>query len=248
MAQLTGKTALVTGGTSGIGLAAATRLAEEGAHVYVTGRSQEGVDKAAAAIGPNATGVRSDITSPADLSHLFDEIQRNGAGLDIIFANAGGGEFATLEEETPEHLADTLNRNVGGTVFTVQKMLPLLNRGASVILAGSTAATRGTPAFGAYGASKAAVRSLGRTWAAELADRGIRVNTLVPGPIETPGLKELAPADQQQALLDEQAAGLPMKRVGNPDEIASVVAFLASDASSFMTGSEVFVDGGANQV
>ncbi|MDF2824661.1 MAG: short-chain dehydrogenase [Mycobacterium sp.] len=248
MAQLTGKTALVTGGTSGIGLAAATRLAEEGAHVYVTGRSQEGVDKAAAAIGPNATGVRSDITSAADLSHLFDEIQRNGAGLDIIFANAGGGEFATLEEETPQHLTDTFTRNVGGTTFTVQTMLPLLNRGASVILAGSTAATRGTPAFGAYAASKAAIRSLGRTWAAEFVDRGIRVNTVIPGPIETPGLKELAPAGQEQQILDAQAALVPLKRVGRPEELADAVLFLASDRSTFMTGGELVVDGGANQL
>lgn len=248
MAQLTGKTALVTGGTSGIGLAAATRLAEEGAHVYLTGRSQDGVDKAAAAIGPNATGVRSDITSPADLAHLADEIRSSGKGLDIIFANAGGGEFATLEEETPEHLTDTFTRNVGGTTFTVQTMLPLLNRGASVILAGSTAATRGTPAFGAYAASKAAIRSLGRTWAVELVDRDIRVNTVIPGPIETPGLKELAPAGQEQQILDAQAATVPMKRVGRPEELADAVLFLASDQSSFMTGGELVVDGGANQV
>ena len=133
MAQLTGKTALVTGGTSGIGLAAATRLAEEGAHVYVTGRSQEGVDKAAAAIGPNATGVRSDITSAADLSHLFDEIQRNGAGLDIIFANAGGGEFAPLGAITEEHYQRTFDTNVKGVLFTVQKALPLLRDGASIV-------------------------------------------------------------------------------------------------------------------
>lgn len=248
MAQLTGKTALVTGGTSGIGLAAAQRLAEEGAHVYLTGRSQEGVDKAAAEIGRNVIGVRSDITSQADLDHLAGEIRAGGHGLDIIFANAGGGEFATLEEETPAHLADTLTRNVGGTTFTVQTMLPLLNRGASVILAGSTAATRGTPAFGAYAASKAAIRSLGRTWAAELVDRGIRVNTVIPGPIETPGLKELAPAGQEQQILDAQAAAVPMSRVGRPEEVANAVVFLASDQSSFMTGSEVFVDGGANQV
>lgn len=248
MGSLDGKTALVTGGTSGIGLAAAHRLAAEGAHVFITGRTQSRVDEAARQIGGGVTGVASDVTVAADLDRLADAIRERGAGLDVLFANAGGGEFATLEEETPERLTDTFNRNVGGTVFTVQKMLPLLNEGASVILAGSTAATRGTPAFGAYAASKAAVRSFGRTWAAELAGRGIRVNTLVPGPVETPGLTELAPPGQEQELLDAQAASLPMHRVGRPSELANVVAFLASDASSFMTGSEVFVDGGANQV
>lgn len=248
MGSLDGKTALVTGGTSGIGLAAAHRLAAEGVHVFITGRTQSRVDEAARQIGGGVTGVASDVTVAADLDRLADAIRERGAGLDVLFANAGGGEFATLEEETPERLTDTFNRNVGGTVFTVQKMLPLLNEGASVILAGSTAATRGTPAFGAYAASKAAVRSFGRTWAAELAGRGIRVNTLVPGPVETPGLTELAPPGQEQELLDAQAASLPMHRVGRPSELANVVAFLASDASSFMTGSEVFVDGGANQV
>src|SRR6478609_2403627 len=171
MNQLSGKTALVTGGTSGIGLATAQRLAAEGAHVFITGRRQGGVDDAVASIGDAATGVQ---------------------GLDVVFANAGGGEFATLQDETPQHLADTLNRNVGGTVFTLQAVLPFLNEGASIVLAGSTAAYAGVPAFGAYAASKAAIRSLGRTWAAELVDRKIRVNTVVPGPVETPGLRGLA--------------------------------------------------------
>lgn len=248
MSQLSGKTALVTGGTSGIGLATAQRLAAEGAHVFLTGRTQERVDAAAATIGDGATGVASDITEVADLDRLADVIRQHGHGLDVVFANAGGGEFATLEEETPEHLADTFNRNVGGTVFTVQKMLPLLNEGASIVLAGSTAASRGVPSFGAYAASKAAIRSFGRTWAAELVGRKIRVNTIVPGPIETPGLKGLAPSGQHQALLDGEAATVPMGRIGHPDEIASVVVFLASDASTFMTGSEIFVDGGSVQV
>lgn len=248
MAQLSGKTALVTGGTSGIGLATAQRLAAEGAHVLVTGRTQDRVDAAVAAIGDGATGVAGDVTQFADLDHLADAIGQRGEGLDVIFANAGGGEFATLEDETPEHLAATFDRNVGGTVFTVQKMLPLLNEGASVILAGSTSATAGIPAFGAYAASKAAIRSLGRTWAAELADRKIRVNTVVPGPVETPGLKGLAPSGQEQALLAGEAAKVPMGRIGQPSEIASAVLFLASDQSSFMTGAEMFVDGGAAQV
>jgi len=248
MTQLNGKTALVTGGTSGIGLATAQRLADEGAHVFITGRRQSGVDEAVSAIGANATGVQGDITDAADLDRLAAAISERGQGLDVLFANAGGGEFATLEEETPQHLADTLNRNVGGTVFTVQKMLPLLNEGASIVLTGSSAASRGTPAFGAYAASKAAIRSLGRTWAAELVGRNIRVNTVVPGPVETPGLKGLAPSGQHQALLDGEAATVPMGRIGRPDEVASAVVFLASDQSSFMTGSEVFVDGGSLQI
>lgn len=248
MSQLDRKTALVTGGTSGIGLATAQRLAAEGAHVFVTGRRQSAVREAVAGIGDNATGVQGDITDAADLDRLAAAIAERGQGLDVLFANAGGGEFATLEDETPEHLADTLNRNVGGTVFTVQKMLPLLNEGASIVLAGSSSASRGTLAFGAYAASKAAIRSLGRTWAAELVGRAIRVNTVVPGPVETPGLKGLAPSGQHQALLDGEAATVPMGRIGRPDEVAAAVLFLASDQSSFMTGSEVFVDGGSLQI
>lgn len=248
MNQLTGKTALVTGGTSGIGLATAQRLAAEGAHVFLTGRRQSGVDEAVASIGGGVTGVQGDITDADDLERLADAIRDHGKGLDVVFANAGGGEFATLADETPEHLLDTLTRNVGGTVFTVQKVLPLLNEGASIVLAGSTAASAGVPAFGAYAASKAAIRSLGRTWAAELVGRKIRVNTVVPGPVETPGLRGLAPSGQDQALLDGEAAAVPLGRLGRPDEIASAVVFLASDQSSFMTGTELFVDGGSRQL
>ena len=242
------RTALVTGGTSGIGLAAARRLADEGAHVFITGRSRQRLDEAVAQIGPNATGVVSDVSNFTEIDALAEAIQAHGRGLDVVFTNAGGGSFAPIAEVTVEHYLDTFNRNVGGTLFTVQKVIPLLNRGASIILAGSTAASRGTPAFGVYAASKAAVRSLGRTLAAELADRGIRVNTLVPGPVETPGLTGLAPAGGESELLAQMADGVPMKRVGNADEIASAVAFLASDASSYMTGSELFVDGGEVQI
>jgi NAD(P)-dependent dehydrogenase (short-subunit alcohol dehydrogenase family) len=246
MGQLDGKTALVTGGTSGIGLATAKRLADEGAYVFITGRDRTRLNEAATSTG--AHGVQSDVSKPEELDSLAAEIANHGTGLDVVFANAGGGDFAILEDVTPQHYRDNFDRNVAGTVFTVQKMLPLLNEGASIILAGSTAASEGTPSFGLYAASKAAIRSLGRTWAAELADRKIRVNTIVPGPIETPGLTGLAPAGQQQELLDGMAAQVPMKRVGQPGEIAAAVLFLASDQSSFMTGAELAVDGGLIQV
>jgi NAD(P)-dependent dehydrogenase (short-subunit alcohol dehydrogenase family) len=248
MAQLEGKTALITGGTSGIGYATARAFADEGAKVFITGRTQQRVDAAAASLGSGVIGVASDVTNTEDLDRLVGVIRDAGAGLDIVFTNAGSGEFTTLEDETPEHLIDTFNRNVGGTVFTVQKTVPLLNPGASIVLSGSTAATRGTPAFGAYAAAKAAVRSFGRTWATELGDRGFRVNTVVPGPIQTEGLTELVPdKDQRQVFFDGLATN-PMKRLGDPAELAAVVVFLGSDASSFMTGAEIFVDGGMNQV
>ena len=249
MGQLEGKTAVVTGGSSGIGLAVAERLAAEGAHVFITGRRQAQLDEAVASIGSGVTGIRSDITVPADLDRVYDAITARGKGLDVLFANAGGGEFGALGDLTPEHVTDTFNRNVGGTVFTVQKALPVLNPGASIGRTGSTAASNGTPAFGVYAASKAAIRSFGRTWAAELADRGIQVNTLVPGTTETPGLVGLAPdADTAKAMLEGMAAGIPLGRVARPEEIANAALFLASDQSSFMTGGEIFVDGGSEQI
>jgi NAD(P)-dependent dehydrogenase (short-subunit alcohol dehydrogenase family) len=248
MGQLTDKTALITGGTSGIGLAAAQRLATEGAYVFITGRDQQRLDDAVASIGPRATGIRGDVTNFGDLDRVVDAVAKHGRGLDVVFANAGGGELATLAEVTPQHFLETFNRNVGGTIFTLQKVLPLLTAGASIILSGSSSASSGTPAMGAYAASKAAIRSLGRTWAAELVGKQIRVNTLVPGPIETPGLKGAAPAGHEQELLAGMAATVPMGRVGRPEEIASAVVFLATDESSFMTGAELFVDGGAEQV
>jgi NAD(P)-dependent dehydrogenase (short-subunit alcohol dehydrogenase family) len=249
MGQLSGKTALVTGGTSGIGLATAQRFAAEGAHVFITGRRQAQLDEAVASIGPSAVGIRSDVTKPEDLDKVFKAIAARGKGLEVLFANAGGGEFGALGEITREHYADTFDRNVAGTLFTVQKALPLLNPGASIVLTGSTSATNGTPAFSVYAASKAAIRSFGRTWAAELADRGIRVNTLVPGSTETPGLVGLAPdAVAAEAMLNGMAAGIPLGRVGRPEEIANAALFLASDQSSFMTGGEIFVDGGSEQI
>lgn len=249
MGRLDRKVALVTGGTQGIGLATAERFAAEGAHVYVTGRRRSQLDDAVRQIGHGATGVLGDISSDSDLDELFATVKAGGRGLDVLFANAGGGEFARLEDLTRDHLENTFGRNVFGSVFTVQKALPLLNHGASVILAGSTSATNGTPAFSAYAASKAAIRSFGRTWAAELAGAGIRVNTLVPGSTETPGLTGLASGPAEAAaMLEGMANEAPMGRVGRPEEVAAVALFLASGDSTFMTGAEVFVDGGSEQV
>jgi NAD(P)-dependent dehydrogenase (short-subunit alcohol dehydrogenase family) len=247
--QLEGKTAVVTGGTTGIGLAGARRLAAEGAHVYVTGRRKTQLDEAVDQIGPNATGIQADVSNLDDLDRLYATIAADGRRIDVLFANAGGGEFASLEQVTEEHFDQTFAINVRGTLFTVQKALPLLNDGASVILTGSTAAESGSEAFGVYAATKAAIRSFARTWANELKGRGIRVNTVAPGPISTPGLAGLAPDEEQAEGLKTMLAGtVPLGRLGHPDEVGNVVLFLASDQSSFITGTNLYVDGGQNQV
>ena len=249
MASMNDKTAIVTGATSGIGLAIARRFADEGAHVIITGRRQEQLDEAVASIGSHATGVRGDVALDEDLDVLYEAVAARGRGLDVLVANAGGGEFGALSEMTREHVRATFARNVEGTVFTVQKALPHLNPGAAIVLTGSTSAGNGTPAFGAYAASKAAIRSFGRTWAAEFADRGIRVNTLIPGVTVTPGLVELAPdAAAAEAMMKGMAQAIPLGRVAQPEEIANAALFLASDQSSFMTGGEIVVDGGSEQV
>ena len=249
MGQLEGKTAVVTGGTTGIGLAAARRLAAEGATVFVTGRRKPELDAAMAQIGGNAVGVQGDVSDLADLDSLFQGVRGAGRRIDVLFANAGGGEFATLEQVTEEHFDSTFAINVRGLLFTVQKALPLLNDGASVILTGSTAATAGSEAFGVYAASKAAVRSFARTWANELKARGIRVNAITPGPVDTPGITGLAPDQQQAAQLKGfLATRVPLGRMGRPEEIADAVLFLATSQSSFITGADLQVDGGLNQI
>lgn len=248
--KLSNKVAVVTGGTSGIGLATARLFAQEGARVFVTGRRRAELDKAVAAIGPSATGVQADASTLADLDRLYAQVQAEAGRIDVLFANAGGGSMLPLGEITEAHYEDTFGRNVKGVLFTVQKALPLLAPGASVILTGSTAGTEGTQAFSVYAASKAAVRALARNWILDLKGRAIRVNTLSPGATRTPGLVDLAGPDaaQQQGLLDALASRIPMGRVGEADEIAKAALFLASDDASFVNGIELFVDGGAAQI
>jgi NAD(P)-dependent dehydrogenase (short-subunit alcohol dehydrogenase family) len=248
--KLNDKVAVVTGGTSGIGLATAKRFAAEGARVFVTGRRRTELDAAVAAIGPAATGVQADASKLADLDRLYEQVRAEAGRVDVLFANAGGGSMLPLGEITEAHYEDTFGRNVKGVLFTVQKALPLLAPGASVILTGSTAGTEGTQAFSVYAASKAAVRALARNWILDLKGRGIRVNTLSPGATRTPGLVELAGPDaaQQQGLLDYLASKIPMGRVGEADEIAKAAVFLASDDASFINGIELFADGGQAQV
>lgn len=247
--KLQGKIALVTGGTTGIGLATAKRFAQEGAHVYITGRRQAELDAAVLEVG-NATGVQVDSTRLDQLDGLYERIGAEQGRIDVLFANAGGGSMLPLGEITEQHFDDTFDRNVKGVVFTVQKALPLLARNASVILTGSTAASSGTAAFSVYAASKAAVRSFARNWILDLKDRHVRVNTISPGATRTPGLVDLAgpDRDQQQGLLDYLAAQIPMGRVGEPEEIASAALFLASSDASFVNGIELFVDGGQAQI
>ncbi|WP_407320123.1 SDR family oxidoreductase [Isoptericola halotolerans] len=250
MRQLTDKTALVTGASTGIGLATAERFVAEGAHVYLTGRRKQELEAAARVLGDRATAIQNDVSDLDDLDKLFERIADDGKRLDVLFANAGGGEAdQPLDSLTPEAFDRTFGINVRGTVFTVQKALPLLNSGGSIVLTGSSSARRGVVGFGVYSATKAALRQFSRVWAAELAPRGLRVNTVVPGPTDTPGLRGLAKnSGQEHALLDDMASSTPLGRTADPAEIANAVLFLASDQSSFITGSELFVDGGEVQV
>jgi NAD(P)-dependent dehydrogenase (short-subunit alcohol dehydrogenase family) len=249
MGRLTGKVALVTGANSGIGLAIAKRFAAEGARVFMTGRRQEELDKAVAEVGGDARGVQGDISNLADLDRLYATIREEAGVIDVLVANAGGGEFAALGSITEEHFDKTFAINVKGTLFTVQKALPLLKDGASIVLTGSTAAVTGIPAFSVYSASKAAIRNFARGWILDLAPRKIRVNVLAPGSTSTPGWHNLAPSnDVHEGMVSAVQATTPLGRLGDPDETASAALFLASDESSFVNGSELFVDGGSAQI
>jgi NAD(P)-dependent dehydrogenase (short-subunit alcohol dehydrogenase family) len=249
MRKLEGKVALVTGGTSGIGLATAKQFVAEGAYVIITGRRQPELDAAVEAIGKNVTGVQSDVSNLADLDRLFATIQQEQGHLNILFANAGVGEIAPLGSITEEHFDKIFNINVKGLLFTVQKALPLLPEGASIILNASIVSIKGTPAFSVYSATKAAVRSFARNWILDLKERKIRVNAISPGVVPTPGYDHLGLNDKQlQEFVTNQANTIPLGRVGTPDEIAKAVVFLASDNSSFINGIELFVDGGMAQI
>ena len=243
MGKLQGKVAVITGGTTGIGFAAAKLFVEEGAYVFITGRRQKALDEAVKAIGENVTGVQGDVSKLADLDRLYETVKAEGRRIDVVFANAGVGEFAALGSITEEHFDRLFSINVKGVLFTVQKALPLLNNGGSIILTGSVASVKGTPAFWVYGATKAAIRNFVRAWTIELKDRRIRSNVLSPGPTETPQVDRQPPE-----AIARIVSTIPMGRMGSPEEIAKAALFLASDDSSFVTGIELFVDGGRAQI
>ncbi|MBA9035833.1 SDR family NAD(P)-dependent oxidoreductase [Rhizobium leguminosarum] len=243
------KVVVVTGGSSGIGLASAKAFAAEGASVFITGRRQEALDAAVKQIGGRVTAVRGDMADLTDIDRLYDAVQQKHAQIDVLFANAGGGEMVALGAITEEHYQRTFDTNVKGVLFTVQKALPLLKDGASIILTSSTTSISGTPAFSVYSATKAAIRNFARNWMLDLKDRHIRVNAISPGVTDTAGLDELfGGGAQAQGTRDHLASLIPAGRVGQPDEIAKAVLFLASDDASFVNGIELFVDGGQAQI
>ncbi|HYR91857.1 MAG TPA: SDR family oxidoreductase [Terriglobia bacterium] len=249
MGKLDGKLALITGGNSGIGLATAKEFVNEGAYVFITGRRDRELAVAVKEIGSNVTGVQGDVSNLGDLDRLFAQIKREKGKLDIVFANAGVAEYAPFGEITEKHYDSIFNINVKGLLFTVQKALPLMPDGASIILNASIVASKGLTANSVYSATKAAVRSFARTWTTDLKARRIRVNAVSPGSIETPGLNELlasSPTGEQR--LKMLSNSVPLGRLGTPNEVAKAVVFLASDDSSYITGTELFVDGGLAQV
>lgn len=243
VSKLEGKTALVTGGNSGIGFAIAKRFADEGAHVFITGRRKAKLDEAVAAIGGHVEAVEGDVTNTADLDRLFATVGARAGKLDILVTSSGAAEFANLEDTSEEHFDKAFDLNVRGMVFTVQRAVRQMTRGSTIVLIGSIAGTMGNPGYGAYSATKAAVRSYARTWTAELAERGIRVNTLSPGPIDTPMFDGVS--DEFRAEMTER---IPLKRLGLPEEVATAALFLASADSSYVAGAELSIDGGMTQV
>jgi NAD(P)-dependent dehydrogenase (short-subunit alcohol dehydrogenase family) len=248
MGKLDGKVAVITGANSGIGLATAKLFVEEGAQIFITGRRQADLEKAVASIGGTVTGFQGDVSVLSDLDRLYKLVKEKAGHIDILHANAGGGEFAPLGSITEESFDKTFAANVKGTLFTVQKALPLLKNGSSIILTGSTTSITGTPAFSVYSATKAAIRNFARTWIIDLKARNIRVNVLSPGATKTPGLTGLVPPEHSDGFLAQIAATIPAGRVGEADEIAKAALFLASDDSSFVNGAELFVDGGQAQI
>jgi len=243
MGKLEGKTAVITAATSGMALATAKLFVEEGAYVFITGRRKDKLDEAVKLVGRSVTGVQGDASNLADLDRLYETVKQKRGKIDILFASAGLGELATLEQVTEGHFDKTFGLNVRGTLFTVQKALPLFNDNGAIILNGSIASIKGFPAFGVYSASKAAVRSFARTWLVELKERRIRVNILSPGTIDTPILDPLGPEAKERFK-----ALIPRGEMGRPEEIATVALFLASNDSSFVNGVELFVDGGTAQI
>jgi NAD(P)-dependent dehydrogenase (short-subunit alcohol dehydrogenase family) len=239
MLKLEGKTALVTGGSSGIGLATAQRFVAEGAFVFITGRRMEELDKAVALIGERVQAVQGDVTRKEDLDRLFDTIRGQGRKLDILVTSSGVAEYAALEDTTEEHFDRAFDLNVRGMVFTVQKAVQQMESGGAIVLIGSVAGSIANPGYATYSASKAAVRAYARTWTGELAAKGIRVNTLSPGPIDTPMFDNVS--DEIRAAITNV---IPLKRLGNPDEVAQAALFLASADSSYVAGAELFIDGG----
>lgn len=247
--KLQGKVALVTGGSEGIGLATAERFVAEGATVFITGRRREVLDAAAKQIGRNVIAIPSDVAKLDDLDRVYDVIRQKAGRLDVLFANAGGWEFLPLGQITEAHFDKWFGINVKGLLFTVQKALPLMPDGSSIVLNASIVSIKGMPAFSVYSATKAAVRSFARTWAVDLKDRKIRVNAVSPGPIETPAIGKLAGNDDAiNQLKAGLVSGVPLGRMGTADEIAGAVVFLASDDGSYVNGIELFVDGGMAQI
>ena len=249
MTKLDGKVAVITGASTGIGLATAKLFVQEGAYVFITGRRQAELDKAKAEIGKNVTAVQGDVASLSDLDKLYAAVKSEKGALDIVVANAGIVEMVPTKDVTPEHYDRTFNINARGTFFTVQKALPLLRNGGSIVLVSSVASVKGIPFYATYSATKAAMRSFVRSWAADFKDRGIRVNTLSPGPIDTPIMEsQVKTKEEADALKANFAQMIPLGRLGRSEEMAPAILFLASDDSSFITGIDLPADGGLTQV